>query len=351
MVDGVGKTRWRIAYRAYWGSRSPFVMRIPPSHGQWDIPHERDTSVAVGTSRLAGFLKKVEERLDDVDRHREDDRGILFRTDLCQRLQVAQLHGGRNARENLGRVDQCLRSLELGLRMDDLGAPVAFCLRLLGDGANHVFRELDGSDLDVADLDTPGFRLSVQYALDVGAELLSFGKHLVQLMLSQHSAQGGLSEHVCGGKVVLDLNDGSFGIDHVEVEHRVNLHRDVVVRDHVLGRYLDDLDAQVDPHHFLDEGDQQHKARSFDPLKAPQGKDHRSLIFAQDLHARRYHNEGHDQGGRDDGQRQEVHGIAPFGGRETGLLVLAANLVPGVCQLVRGLLVGGLGALPAVRAR
>ena len=48
-------------------------------------------------------------------------------------------------------VDQSLRSLELGFRMDDLGAPIAFCLRLLGDGANHVFRELDGSDLDVAE--------------------------------------------------------------------------------------------------------------------------------------------------------------------------------------------------------
>ena len=51
---------------------------------------------------------------------------------------------------------------------------------------------------------------------DVSAELLSFRKHLVQFMLSQHRAQRRLSEHVRGGKVVLHLNDGSFGIDHVE---------------------------------------------------------------------------------------------------------------------------------------
>ena len=61
----------------------------------------------------------------------------------------------------LGSVGQCLRRPEFGLRMDDLGASVAFGFRLLGDGAMHVFRELDGSDFDVAHLDTPGFGLGV----------------------------------------------------------------------------------------------------------------------------------------------------------------------------------------------
>ena len=132
---------------------------------QRDIVRQRDTRVAVGAGRLAGLLHELKERLDDVDRHRKDDRGILFGADLGQRLQVAQLHGGRNAREDLGGVDQRLRGLELGFRVDDLGAPVALRLRLLGDGAYHVFRELDGPDLDVADLDPPGFGLRVQNAL------------------------------------------------------------------------------------------------------------------------------------------------------------------------------------------
>jgi hypothetical protein len=66
--------------------------------------------------------------------------------------------------------------------------------------------------------------LAIDNALHVGAELFPLGQHLIELMLPQHSAQGGLSEHIGGGKVVLNLNDGAFGIDHVEVEHRVNLH-------------------------------------------------------------------------------------------------------------------------------
>ena len=163
---------------------------------QWDVLRDRDTTVAVGADRPAGFLEQIEEGLDDVDRHRKHDRGILFGADLCQRLQVAQLHGGRNAAEDLRGVDQGLRGLEFGFRMDDLGAPVAFRLRLFGDGAHHVFRELDGSDLDVAHLDAPGFGLGVQDALDVGAELFPFGKHLVELMLPEHRAQGRLCEHV-----------------------------------------------------------------------------------------------------------------------------------------------------------
>jgi len=108
----------------------------------------------------------------------------LFGADLRQRLQVSQLHRGWNARKDLSGVDQGLRGLKLGFRMDDLGAAVAFRLRLLGDGAHHVFGELHGSDFDVGDFDPPGFGLGIEDALDVGAELFALGQHLVELMLS-----------------------------------------------------------------------------------------------------------------------------------------------------------------------
>ncbi len=131
-------------------------------------------------------------------------------------------------------------------------------------------------------------------------------------MLSENRAQGRLRKHVGGGEVILNLDDGPFGIDHVEVEYRVNLHRDVVVRDHVLGRYLNDLDAQIHSHHFLDEGDQQHKAGSFDPLKTPQSEDHCPLIFPQDLHARRDQNERHNQDDRGDIAEEGNQDVALF---------------------------------------
>jgi hypothetical protein len=58
--------------------------------------------------------------------------------------------------------------------MYDLGAPVAFRLCLFGDRTHHIFRELDGPDLDVADFNPPGLRLRVQDALHVGTQLLAF---------------------------------------------------------------------------------------------------------------------------------------------------------------------------------
>src|SRR6185437_12564743 len=113
--------------------------------------------------------------------------------------------------------------------------------------------------------------------------------------------------------IVLHLNDGAFGIDDVEVEHGVDFHRDIVARDHVLGRYLDDLDAQIDAHHFLHEGNQQHQSGALDLLKAPQSEDYGSLILAQDLYRRHDQSEGHDeQDNRDDIERQDGHGAAPF---------------------------------------
>ena len=102
-------------------------------------------------------------------------------------------------------------------------------------------------------------------------------------MLPQHGAQGRLSQHVGGGKVVLNLDDGPLGIDDVEVEHRVDLHRNVVAGDHVLARYFDDLDAQIDAHHLLDEGNQQHEAGAFDFLKAAKREDHGALVFPHEF--------------------------------------------------------------------
>jgi len=57
---------------------------------------------------------------------------------------------------------------------------------------------------------------------------------------------------------------------------------------------------QIHPHHFLDEGNQQHQAWPLDPLKTPQGKHHRAFIFAQDPDGRADQDKGHDQYGRND---------------------------------------------------
>ena len=103
-------------------------------------------------------------------------------------------------------------------------------------------------------------------------------------MLAEHGAQGRLRQHVRRRKIVLHLDDRPLGIDDIEIEHCVDFHRDVVARDHVLAGDLDDLDAQVHPHHFLYERDQKHEARALDPLKPSEREHHGPLVFAQDAH-------------------------------------------------------------------
>ena len=67
--------------------------------------------------------------------------------------------------------------------------------------------------------------------------------------------------------------------------------------DDVLAGDFNDLNAQVHPHHLLNEGEQQDEARALDPLKAAQGEDDGAFVFAQDA-------DGGDQAD-DDGEKDE----------------------------------------------
>ncbi len=73
------------------------------STGSW----RRRRSVSLTCSSCA------HERLEKLDRHREDDRAVLFSSNLGQRLQVAQLECRRLAPDHLRRVGELLRSSEL----------------------------------------------------------------------------------------------------------------------------------------------------------------------------------------------------------------------------------------------
>ncbi|MDT4840305.1 hypothetical protein FQZ97_741240 [compost metagenome] len=137
-------------------------------------------------------------------------------------------------------------------------------------------------DLDVGDLDAPGIGLGIQGLLDIDVEAFALGQHLVQLVLAEHRAQGGLGQLAGGHEEVLHLDDGALRVQYTEIDHRVDLHRDVVAGDHVLRRYVQHHGAQVHPHHLLDGRDDQHQPRSLDPPEAPELEHHPSLVLAQD---------------------------------------------------------------------
>jgi hypothetical protein len=103
-------------------------------------------------------------------------------------------------------------------------------------------------------------------------------------VLAEHGAQGRLGQHVRGRQIVLDLDNCPLRIDDLEIEHRVDFHRNIVVRDDVLAWNFNDLNAQIYPHHLLDKGHQQYEPRALYPLEAAQGEDDCPLVFAQDAH-------------------------------------------------------------------
>jgi len=165
--------------------------------------------------------------------------------------------------------------------MNHLGAPLALCLCLTGNGADHVFIEVDMLDLDIGDLDAPGIGLGVENLLYVEVELFPLGEHIVQLVFAQYRTQGGLRQLAGGHQVILHLNDGFFRVHDPKVQHRIDLDRDIVTGDHILLRHIHGDHPQINPHHLLDTGDNDNQARTLHLPEAAQQENHAALVFAQ----------------------------------------------------------------------
>ena len=131
----------------------------------------------------------------------------------------------RNLDKHFGGLHEFFRGLQFAFGVDHLGPALPLGFGLLGDGADHRFVEVDVLDLDIGHLDAPGIGLRVQYLLDVDVQALALGQQLVQLMLAQHRAQGGLGQLAGGHEEVFDLDDGFLWVEHTKVQDRVDLHR------------------------------------------------------------------------------------------------------------------------------
>ena len=195
--------------------------------------------------------------------------------------------------------------------MDDFGPALAFGFGLFGNGADHRFVEVDVLDLDVGDLDAPGIRLGVQDLLDVDVQALALGEEFVKLVLAQHCTQGGLCQLAGGHQEVFHLYYGLLRIEDAEVQHGVDLDRDVVASDHVLGRHIQYHGAQINSDHLLDHRNQQDQAWPFDLPEATELEYHCALVFSQDAKGRPRQC---DQQQQERGKTQlHTHGYSPGG--------------------------------------
>ena len=75
------------------------MSAVDPRSSSIQSLRARRRSVCLRRDRLLAA-----ERLDELDRKREDDRRVLFGGDLRQRLKVAQLERRRRLADNVGRL-------------------------------------------------------------------------------------------------------------------------------------------------------------------------------------------------------------------------------------------------------
>src|SRR6266487_6094834 len=66
--------------------------------------------------------QRLQHRLNQIEREREDDRRVLLNRDLCQCLEEAQLQGTRLRSNDTSGLGQLRRCLQLAFSMDDLRA-------------------------------------------------------------------------------------------------------------------------------------------------------------------------------------------------------------------------------------
>ena len=103
-----------------------------------------------------------------------------------------------------------------------------------------------------------------------------------------------MSELGSGKKIILHFPDRQIGIEHPEIKHRVDLHRNVIAGDHILRRDIHGHRAQIHLDHLFDARNDVNHARSARPDHAAKAKHDAPLILFENLDAadeRRYRND------------------------------------------------------------
>ena len=114
------------------------------------------------------------------------------------------------------------------------------------------------------------------------ALIFSLGEQLVEGVLAEHRAQRGLRDLRGGDHEVLELHDRRFRVDDPEVGDGVDTRRNVVLRDHFLGRDVECDRAQVDLDDPVDDRNQERDAWAFRFEEAPEAEDHAALVLTED---------------------------------------------------------------------
>ena len=229
----------------------------------------------------------------------------MFRADLRDRLQPADFQGGRVGADDRRRLGQLFRRRHFALRLDDAGALFPDRLGLAGDGALHLLGDVEVFQFDRLDLDTPALHRGAQHLQQAGVDRQAVAQQAVEFALADGVAHPGLGRLLHGVAPVGDRDDGAFRIGGAIPQHGVDLDRDAVAAERLLGVELLRDGAQIDGDLALDKRDQQIKSRPAMALEAAEPEDDGALIFLR-------HADGHQQ--QDDDNRGDGSQRAHCGG-------------------------------------
>ena len=125
-------------------------------------------------------------------------------------------------------------------------------------------------------------------------DLFPLGQQFVQLALAADAAQRHLCELGGGKQIILDFAHRQIGIEHAEIKHGVDLHRNVIAGDHVLRRDIHGHRAQIHLDHLFDARNDVNHPRTARTDHATEAKNHAALILFENLDAaddRRHRND------------------------------------------------------------
>src|SRR6266567_2731104 len=193
---------------------------------------------------------------------REHDGGVLVDADLDQALQVAQLQCEGVGHHDVGGAAQGVGGQGLAFGGDDFGT---------------LF------PLDLGDHHAPLLGRHVEDFADVDVDAVGLGQRLVEGVLPDHLAQGGLGDLVDRRPDVFDGHHRLDRVDDAVVGDGGDVDADVVAGDDALGQDGHGDDAQADPVQDVDDRDDDGQAGLSDPDDASEPEQDSLLVLFDDL--------------------------------------------------------------------
>ena len=95
---------------------------------------------------MTSFLP-TKERREQINRHGKERGRIIFRSNLCECLKIAQLQRNWMLFDDHRGISKTLRGLKFAFGIDHFCPPLTLRLGLFGDGALHLLRQINMFDL------------------------------------------------------------------------------------------------------------------------------------------------------------------------------------------------------------